>query len=182
MRTLIVSIIILTVALFFIPIVNAGSGSCGDCRSCACSISPPTAPAKGTDCPGGVCSAEPSKATGMKPSPLRGSVITTEALKALISSGATMHILDARSGTYDDGRRIPGAKALNAESKVSTILRMLPEKEGLIVTYCANLKCPASSKLFEHLKSLGYKNLIEYPEGIQGWVNAGHEIETVFRR
>lgn len=90
-----------------------------------------------------------------------------------------MHIVDARSGKYDDGRRIPGAKSLNAASKVSAILTMLPEKEALIVTYCSNLNCPASGKLFKHLKSLGYKNLIEYPEGIQGWLGAGHEVETV---
>ncbi|HOT27162.1 MAG TPA: rhodanese-like domain-containing protein [Candidatus Ozemobacteraceae bacterium] len=179
MRALIVSLIIFTVALFVIPIANAGSGSCGDCTCCARCVSSPSPTAKSSDCPGGVCAVEPSKTVEVKPHATSGSIITTEGLKALLSSGVPLHILDARSGKYDDGRRIPGAKSLNAESKVSTILRMLPEKEALIVTYCSNLKCPASGKLFEHLKSLGYKNLIEYPEGIQGWLSAGHEVETI---
>jgi len=182
MRSLVISMIIFTVALFVVPIVNAGSGSCGDCSSCERCVAHPSPPEKSSDCPGGVCAVEPSKPVEMKPLSTSGSIITTEGLKALLSSGVPMHILDARSGKFDDGRRIPGAKSLNAESKVSAILRMLPEKEALIVTYCANLKCPASSKLFNHLKSLGYKNLIEYPEGIQGWMAAGHEVETVSNR
>ncbi|MBP7634772.1 rhodanese-like domain-containing protein [Candidatus Ozemobacteraceae bacterium] len=179
MRTLIVSLIIFTVALFVIPVVNAGSGSCGDCSSCARCVSHSSPSMKSSDCPDGACTVEPSKPVEVKPHSSSGSIITTEGLKALLSSGVPMHILDARSGKYDDGRRIPGAKSLNAESKVSTILNMLPEKQALIVTYCSNLKCPASGKLFEHLKSLGYKNLIEYPEGIQGWMSAGHEVEIV---
>jgi len=106
-----------------------------------------------------------------------GSNITTAGLRALLQSKVPLTILDARSGKYDDGRRIPGAKSLNADSKVSEILKILPEKESLIITYCSNLKCPASHKLFEHLKSLGYKNLLEYPEGIAGWIEAGYEVE-----
>lgn len=179
MRTFIVSLVIFTIALLVIPAVNAGAGSCGDCSSCACCVSHPSPSEQSSDCPGGVCAVEPSKPVEMKPRPSSGSVITTEGLKALLSSRVPMHILDARSGKYDDGRRIPGAKSLNTESKVSAILAMLPEKESLIVTYCSNLKCPASGKLFKHLKSLGYKNLIEYPEGIQGWIGAGHEVETI---
>ena len=45
-----------------------------------------------------------------------------------------------------------------------------------------NLLCqpqlPASHKLYTHLKSLGYTNLIEYPEGIDGWVAAGNPVNA----
>jgi len=105
--------------------------------------------------------------------------VSTLGLKTLIDSGVPMIILDARSGKYDDGKRIAGALSLNAESKAEEIAKVLPKKDALIVTYCANLKCPASNALYNHLKSLGYTNLIEYPEGIQGWIEAGNPVKAV---
>lgn len=104
--------------------------------------------------------------------------VNTSGLKTLIGSGVPLTILDARSGKYDDGKRIPGALSLNAESKPEEIAKILPNKEALIVTYCANLKCPASNMLYKHLKSLGYSNLLEYPEGIQGWIEAGNPVKS----
>lgn len=169
MRTLIFATLILALSLFSIPSADAGCGACGQRMAPV---------AETSECHGGVCSVETEKSV-KEPAHEHEkgeSVITTQGLKALLSSGVPLTILDARSGKYDDGRRIPGAKSLNAESKISAILKILPEKEALIVTYCSNLKCPASGKLFERLKSLGYKNLIEYPEGIQGWIGAGHEV------
>jgi rhodanese-related sulfurtransferase len=103
--------------------------------------------------------------------------INTAGLKTLIDSGAPVIVLDARSGKFDDGKRIPGALSLTSEAKSEEVAKVLPNKESLIVTYCSNTKCPASHKLFEHLKSLGYTNLIEYPEGIQGWVEAGNPVK-----
>ncbi|EKD82372.1 MAG: rhodanese-related sulfurtransferase [uncultured bacterium] len=104
--------------------------------------------------------------------------VNTSGLKTLIDSGVPLIILDARSGKYDDGKRIAGALSLNAESKAEEIAKVLPKKDALIVTYCANLKCPASNALYKHLKSLGYSNLIEYPEGIQGWIEAGNPVKS----
>ncbi len=137
-------------------------------------------------CPDGVCASdkhehksteaaakEPVKESGDAPA-----TVNTLGLKTLISSGVPLTILDARSGKYDDGRRIPGAQSLNAESKAEEIAKVLPNKESLVITYCANLKCPASHKLYTHLKSLGYTNLIEYPEGIDGWVAAGNPVNA----
>jgi rhodanese-related sulfurtransferase len=102
--------------------------------------------------------------------------INTLGLKTLIDTGAASILLDARSGKYDDGKRIPGAKSLNADSKPDEVFKVLPDKDALIITYCSNLKCPASHKLYTHLKTLGYKNLIEYPEGIKGWIDAGYTV------
>ena len=103
--------------------------------------------------------------------------INTTALAAMVAAKAQVIILDARSGKFDDGKRIPGAKSLNAGSTDEEIKAMLPDKSALIVTYCANLKCPASHELAERLMKAGYMNLIEYPEGIEGWEKAGHKVE-----
>ena len=102
--------------------------------------------------------------------------LNTAGLKVLLDSGASLTLLDARYGKYDDGRRIPGAKSLNAKSTASQIAAVIPSKESLVVTYCSNQKCPASNMLAEHLGELGYKNVIEYPYGIAGWADAGNKV------
>ncbi len=104
--------------------------------------------------------------------------INTSGLKALLDSGAKVHILDARSGKYDDGRRIPGAESLAASATEEQAEKALPSKDALVVTYCSNLKCPASAMLAKRLKGLGYKNVIEYRHGIEGWANAGYPVEA----
>ena len=54
---------------------------------------------------------------------------------------------------------------------------MIPTKDTLVVTYCSNLKCPASAQLASALRKQGYSNILEYPVGIEGWVAAGNEVE-----
>jgi rhodanese-related sulfurtransferase len=43
-------------------------------------------------------------------------------------------------------------------------------KQVPIVVYCANSKCNASDKLKEHLYSCGFFNVIEYPGGMEEWL------------
>lgn len=102
--------------------------------------------------------------------------ISTAVLKSLINSGTALTLVDARAGKYDDGRRIPRALNLSPDAQDSEILSMLPAKDALIVTYCANLKCPASSKLAARLAAMGYKHVLEYPKGIEGWVSEGNPV------
>lgn len=86
-------------------------------------------------------------------------------------------ILDARSGKWDDGRRVPGAKSLSSSSSEAEINKMLPDKKQAVVTYCSNTKCPASKMLATKLIGMGYTNVSEYAPGIKGWVEAGKPIE-----
>ena len=104
--------------------------------------------------------------------------INTSGLKALIDAKAKLTILDARSGKYDDGRRIPGAKSLAADASEKVVKKAVRSKTSLVVTYCAGLKCPASAMLAARLKKLGYENVIEYRHGIAGWAAAGLPVEN----
>tara|TARA_A100001015_G_C15028634_1_gene731894 strand:+ start:508 stop:1242 length:735 start_codon:yes stop_codon:yes gene_type:complete len=38
-----------------------------------------------------------------------------------------------------------------------------------IVVYCFNLSCEASTKVLKKIEKLGYKNIVDYPNGISGW-------------
>ena len=102
--------------------------------------------------------------------------INTPALKALVDSGVSLTLVDARTGKYDDGRRIPNALNLGPDAKDEEIAGMLKAKDALIVSYCANLKCPASRELAKKLTAMGYTHVLEYPQGIEGWSKAGNPV------
>ena len=102
--------------------------------------------------------------------------VSADALAAIIRSKAAV-VLDARSGKYDDGRRIPGAKSLASNATDAAVVATVgADKSVLVVTYCSNLKCPASKRLATSLRRLGYTNVLEYPEGIDGWAKAGKTV------
>lgn len=106
--------------------------------------------------------------------------ISTDALSALLRSGVKMHVFDARSGKYDDGRRIPGAQSMAWSTEAKQMEAAAGSDKGeLIVTYCSNPKCPASKRLATALRKLGYVNVIEYSAGIDGWAAAGKTIVKV---
>ena len=104
--------------------------------------------------------------------------INPAGLATLLKAGTPVVVLDARAGKYDDGRRIPGAKSLTDKATADEAAALIPTKEALVVTYCANPKCPASARLAKHLHELGYTNTLELPEGIEGWVAEGRAVET----
>ena len=106
-------------------------------------------------------------------------ILNPAGLDALLKAKVSVTVLDARSGKYDDGRRIPGAKSLNSTSSAEEIAKVIPSKESLVVTYCSNLKCPASARLAKHLAGLGYSNILELPQGIDGWAAEGRPVEKV---
>ncbi len=106
-----------------------------------------------------------------------GPYINIAVLENLIESNIPMVLLDARSGKWDDKSRIPSAQSLNDKSTKEEVEKIIKNKDTLVVTYCSSLKCPASNRLYIHLKKLGYKNVLEYPFGIQGWLEAGNDIE-----
>ena len=132
--------------------------------------------AKDGCCASGVCKA---KAHGAACTMMKEGAVNTAALVSMIRAKTPMTVLDARAGKYDDGNRIPGAKALAPDATEEQVAAMVPDKQALVVTYCVNLKCPASHMLGERLRQLGYTNVLEYHEGIEGWMAAGNEIEKV---
>jgi rhodanese-related sulfurtransferase len=105
--------------------------------------------------------------------------IEVAALATLLKAKTELVLLDARAAKWDDGRRIPGARSLNAESSEKDIAAVIPAKDSLVITYCTNLKCQASPMLAKHLRELGYTNVIELPVGIDGWEAAGQKVEKV---
>lgn len=153
-----------------------------------CPVTGATARVMDPACPTGACAASaPEPATPAKPADHdHGSdvrldpavpTVSTAGLKALLDARVPLTLVDARSAKYDDGFRLPGAKYLPAGSSAADVRRALVLKNKLVVTYCANLQCPASAALAKQLHEMGYTSVIEYPYGIQGWREAGLAVE-----
>jgi len=102
--------------------------------------------------------------------------VDTTALKGLIDGGQSLVLVDARTAKWDDGRRLPGALSVSAESTDEQIAQALPDKAARIVTYCSNEKCPASKNLATRLIGLGYQNVSKYPQGLEGWTEDGGQV------
>jgi rhodanese-related sulfurtransferase len=117
----------------------------------------------------------PKAAAAASAAPLQK--IDTARLGNLLAAPVPVLVFDARSGKYDDKKRIPGAQQLGSKSDVETITAAVGDnKDAMIVTYCSGPKCPASNRLATKLQSAGYTNVVEYPEGISGWIAAGNDI------
>lgn len=145
---------------------NVGLAHCGSC--------PGDKPDK-DGCKDGACDMK-TGACKMEAT-AKAASISTAGLQELIKANAKVTILDARTGKFDDGKRIPGAVALSPKAADEDIAKVLPDKNAEIVTYCAGVKCPASNMLADKLKKLGYTKVTEYPEGIAGWIEAGNAVE-----
>lgn len=166
---------IMTAAVLALGTVNATAG-CGDCGG-----------HKGEgkhkhagDCKGDTCEVNQQRARE-KETHDQGKhefpTIDTAALKVLLATNDDLVLLDARSGKYDDGQRLPGAGQMSPNSQTKEMKKAIPAKDSLIVTYCSNVKCPASLHLARALKKHGYTNVIKYPAGIEGWMAAGNQVE-----
>ncbi|MGM0598847.1 MAG: rhodanese-like domain-containing protein [Candidatus Rifleibacteriota bacterium] len=160
---------IILLAFFYGPL-SASRGTCAPQATCADGVCGPTESSHEHQ------EVRDHEKESEKESP---ATLNTSGLKTLLDSGAPVILLDARSDKFDDGTRIPGAKSLTDKSSIEEVKKVINDKEALIVTYCSNLQCPASYKLYKHLKSLGYPNVIKYPEGIKGWKEAGLPIKTI---
>jgi len=102
--------------------------------------------------------------------------IDTATLAMLFRSEIGVVLVDARG----EGQSvlIPGARALAVDSDASRVESVIGSRDTLIVTYCGGLHCPASAKLYRHLKQLGYENVLEYADGLAGWTAAGYPAEA----
>lgn len=100
-------------------------------------------------------------------------LISLEELREAISGGKT--VIDARTAAeYEEGH-IPGAILLDYYELgryLSEVVPLLSYEEDIVV-YCAGPLCEDSEMLARELYTLGYKRMMVYKGGIEGWQEAG---------
>jgi len=84
-----------------------------------------------------------------------------------------VEVLD--EGSYKKGH-LPGAMNIPVDKlKVKAPQKL--KKNETIVVYCASYTCHASTNAAALLGKMGYKKVLDYKAGKQGWKDAGLEME-----
>lgn len=99
--------------------------------------------------------------------------ISRQQIVEFLIRGDDITLVEALPAKYFRKEHLPGAINLPLDEIDALALRLLPEKDALIVTYCADTACPNSGIAAERLQQLGYTNVREYVEGKQDWIEAG---------
>src|SRR4029079_9164136 len=78
---------------------------------------------------------------------------------------------------YFADSHLPGAVNLPHDRVRELAPTLLPDRDAPIVAYCANLPCHNAGIATRELIAMGYRNVREYAEGKQDWLDAGLPVE-----
>jgi rhodanese-related sulfurtransferase len=99
-------------------------------------------------------------------------IATPEQVHAWQEAGESFVLIDARDPVQFSREHIPGA--INVPYVDIRAGADLPPRDARIAIYCSDRECPISRYAYEGLRMLGYVNLYDMREGIQGWKAAGY--------
>lgn len=99
-------------------------------------------------------------------------VVTVDQVAQWREAGEPVVIIDARDAVQYSREHIPDA--INVPYIEIRAGANLPPRDARIVLYCSDKDCPISRYAYESLRALGYTDLYDMREGIQGWKEAGH--------
>jgi rhodanese-related sulfurtransferase len=102
--------------------------------------------------------------------------ISREELKAKMDRGDDFVLVEALSRRHYEMSHLPGAINLPYEF-VDEAEKVLPDKRAEIVVYCMNEECEASREEARELEEMGYRNVLHYSGGKEGWIKAGLPVE-----
>jgi rhodanese-related sulfurtransferase len=105
------------------------------------------------------------------------SAITRDEIKSLLDEGRPVTLVEALPEKYWKHSHLPGAINIPHDRTHELAPQLLPDKDALIVVYCANEPCKNSTIASGELVSLGYRNIREYIGGKQDWIDAGLPVE-----
>ena len=103
--------------------------------------------------------------------------ITVQELKKKIEAGEGLLLVDVNPRDRFDKHHIKGAVFVEYETAARWLIQNKVPKGRQIVLYCENTLCTASPIVANKLVKLGFTDVSDMPEGIQGWKKAGLEWE-----
>ncbi len=99
-------------------------------------------------------------------------IVTVDQVAQWQEAGEPVVIIDARDDVQYSREHIPDA--INVPYIDIRAGANLPPRDARIVLYCSDKDCPISRYAYQGLRVLGYTDLYDMREGIQGWKEAGH--------
>ena len=104
--------------------------------------------------------------------------IGRDELKQKIDAAEDFILIDVLPPEQYRKFHLPGALNLPLEEGFEDeIQKIIPDKEQMVVVYCANEQCQASPTAAKMMEELGYSNVYDYEQGKQDWKDAGLPIE-----
>lgn len=104
--------------------------------------------------------------------------ITRDELKARLDRRDRPTLVEALPAKYFLDRHLPGAINIPHDQVDALAATLLPDKDAPVVVYCANGPCRNSGIAADRLIALGYRDVRDYHEGKQDWVDAGLPTES----
>lgn len=101
--------------------------------------------------------------------------IDAEALNQRLKGTQPPILVNALAEDAFISKRIPGS--INVPTEHADVAEyVIPDKDAEIVVYCANAECTASPELARNLEDLGYTNVQDFEDGLEGWKSAGYKL------
>jgi rhodanese-related sulfurtransferase len=102
--------------------------------------------------------------------------IDTETLKARLDAAEPIQLVETLQPKEYTKSHIAGAINIPFTNVTSEAKRRF-SPDDVIVVYCHNPTCKASTRAAEKLEKLGYRNVYEYEGGKDAWEAAGYPME-----
>lgn len=126
-----------------------------------------------TGCSGTCSISPPASGTYLDPAYVASSpAVTTPTLVSLLTAGAPVALIDCRPADALAEPRIPGSMVFVAGWQHENIAARFPGKDILMILYdggAVNVR----GEVRRHLSEAGFTNILQYPDGIRGWIEAG---------
>lgn len=106
------------------------------------------------------------------------SIISRQALKKALEEDKGMILVEALPARYYKDKHLPGAINIPHDDIRDTAGALLPNRDAMIVVYCASTTCKNSGLAASELDRMGYTNVYEYIEGKEDWEAAGLPFES----
>ncbi len=106
--------------------------------------------------------------------------ITREQIKDKLDKQKNMTLVEALPKKYFETEHLPGAINIPHDEISSKAPNMLPDKDALIVVYCASSECQNSKIATDELQQMGFTNVFKYVEGKQHWLEENLPVESSY--
>ena len=102
--------------------------------------------------------------------------LTREELKKWIDEKKDFVLIDVLSRGSYEGRHLPNAKhaSVSETDFLEKVEKFAPNKETVVVVYCASFTCQLSPRGASKLAEAGYTNVHDFKGGLADWQDAGY--------
>lgn len=104
--------------------------------------------------------------------------IDAATLRDWLQDGRPVTVVDTLPAAVYARGHIPGAIHIVSDDILAQAATRLPERDAVVVVYCASEACRRAWRAAERLASLGYTQVHRLEDGKRGWLAAGGSLVT----